>query len=27
VTTPNAASISSVVLVRNGTVTHAFGMD
>ena len=27
VTTPDAASISSVVLVRNGTVTHAFGMD
>jgi len=27
VQTPNAASISSVVLVRNGTVTHAFGMD
>lgn len=27
VKTPNAASISSVVLVRNGTVTHAFGMD
>jgi trimeric autotransporter adhesin len=27
VTTPNAASISSVVLVRNPTVTHAFGMD
>jgi hypothetical protein len=27
VTTPNAANISSVVLVRNGTVTHAFGMD
>ena len=27
VDTPNASSISSVVLVRNGTVTHAFGMD
>lgn len=27
VTTPDAASIASVVLVRNGTVTHAFGMD
>jgi hypothetical protein len=27
VTTPDAASISSVVLIRNGTVTHAFGMD
>jgi len=27
VETPNAATISSVVLVRNGTVTHAFGMD
>ena len=27
VQTPNASSISSVVLVRNGTVTHAFGMD
>ncbi|HEX3436845.1 MAG TPA: galactose oxidase-like domain-containing protein, partial [Pseudacidobacterium sp.] len=27
VATPNAANISSVVLVRNGTVTHAFGMD
>ena len=27
VQTPDAASISSVVLVRNGTVTHAFGMD
>ncbi len=27
VTTPNAANVSSVVLVRNGTVTHAFGMD
>ena len=27
VTTPDAANISSVVLVRNGTVTHAFGMD
>ena len=25
--TPDAANISSVVLVRNGTVTHAFGMD
>jgi hypothetical protein len=25
--TPDAASIASVVLVRNGTVTHAFGMD
>ena len=25
--TPNANSISTVVLVRNGTVTHAFGMD
>ena len=25
--TPNASSISSVSLVRNGTVTHAFGMD
>jgi hypothetical protein len=25
--TPDAASISSAVLVRNGTVTHAFGMD
>ena len=27
VQTPDAASISSIVLVRNGTVTHAFGMD
>jgi hypothetical protein len=27
VTTPDAANISSVVLVRNGTVTHAFGTD
>jgi hypothetical protein len=27
VQTPNASTISSVVLVRNGTVTHAFGMD
>jgi hypothetical protein len=27
VQTQDAASISSVVLVRNGTVTHAFGMD
>ena len=27
VATPDAASISSVVLVRNGSVTHAFGMD
>ena len=27
VTTPDAVNISSVVLVRNGTVTHAFGMD
>jgi hypothetical protein len=27
VATPDAASISSAVLVRNGTVTHAFGMD
>lgn len=27
VTTPDAANISSAVLVRNGTVTHAFGMD
>ena len=27
VDTPNASSISSAVLVRNGTVTHAFGMD
>jgi hypothetical protein len=27
VTTPDATSISSVVLVRNGTVTHAFGTD
>ena len=27
VATPDAANISSVVLVRNGTVTHAFGMD
>src|SRR5216684_963955 len=27
VTTPDAANISSVVLVRNGTATHAFGMD
>ena len=25
--TPDAANISSVVLVRNGAVTHAFGMD
>src|SRR5438552_3993966 len=25
--TPDAANISHVVLVRNGTVTHAFGMD
>jgi len=27
VTTPDAANISAVVLVRNDTVTHAFGMD
>ena len=27
VQTPDAASISSVVLVRNGAVTHSFGMD
>jgi hypothetical protein len=27
VTTPDAGSISSVVLVRNGAVTHAFNMD
>lgn len=27
VQTPDAASISSVILVRNGSVTHAFGMD
>ena len=27
VQTPNAANISSVVLIRNGTATHAFGMD
>src|SRR5207245_9856372 len=27
VQTPDAANISHVVLVRNGTVTHAFGMD
>ncbi len=27
VQTPNAASISSVVLMRNGAVTHAFNMD
>src|ERR1700730_8668122 len=27
VQTPDAASIASAVLVRNGTVTHAFGMD
>src|SRR5262249_44239699 len=27
VTTPDAASISSAVLVRNGAVTHAFAMD
>lgn len=27
VQTPDAATINSVVLVRNGTVTHAFGMD
>jgi hypothetical protein len=27
VTTPNAASISTVVLMRNGAVTHAFNMD
>jgi len=27
VQTPDAASITSVALVRNGTVTHAFGMD
>ena len=27
VTTPDAANISSVVLVRNGAATHAFGMD
>ena len=27
VQTPDAASINRVVLVRNGTVTHAFGMD
>ena len=26
-TTPDAANIPHVVLVRNGTVTHAFGMD
>lgn len=26
-TTPDAANISSAVLVRNGAVTHAFGMD
>jgi uncharacterized membrane protein len=27
VASPDAANISSVVLVRNGSVTHAFGMD
>jgi Domain of unknown function (DUF1929)/Concanavalin A-like lectin/glucanases superfamily/Bacterial Ig-like domain (group 2)/Glyoxal oxidase N-terminus len=27
VSTPDAPSIASVVLIRNGTVTHAFGMD
>ncbi len=27
VTTPNATDISSVVLIRNGAVTHAFNMD
>ncbi len=27
VTTPNASSISNVVLIRNGAVTHAFNMD
>src|SRR5580704_4418417 len=27
VQTPDAATIASVVLIRNGTVTHAFGMD
>ena len=27
VQTPDAANITSAVLVRNGTVTHAFGMD
>ena len=27
VQTPDAASIASAVLVRNGTVTHSFGMD
>jgi hypothetical protein len=27
VTTPDAANISSAVLVRDGSVTHAFGMD
>jgi hypothetical protein len=27
ISTPDAANISSVVLVRNGTVTHAFAMD
>jgi hypothetical protein len=27
VATPDAANISSVVLVRNGTVTHSFGLD
>ena len=27
VQTPDAASIASVALIRNGTVTHAFGMD
>jgi hypothetical protein len=27
VKTPNAATITSVVLVRNGAVTHAFNMD
>ena len=27
VQTPDAANISSVVLVRNGAVTHAFNMD
>jgi hypothetical protein len=27
VQTPDAASISHIVLIRNGTVTHAFGMD
>jgi hypothetical protein len=27
VTTPDAANISSVILIRDGSVTHAFGMD